>query len=119
VGSSPAGLSGPGGIAPPAGLTVELRSYQRQGLDWLQFLREYGLGGVLADDMGLGKTVQALAHLLVEKESGRADRPSLVIAPTSLLFNWRREAERFTPALRVLSLHGAGAAHPVCVDPGS
>jgi superfamily II DNA or RNA helicase len=94
-------------IAPPVGLTVELRSYQRQGLDWLQFLREYGLGGVLADDMGLGKTVQALAHLLVEKESGRADRPSLVIAPTSLLFNWRREAERFAPALRVLSLHGA------------
>jgi superfamily II DNA or RNA helicase len=94
-------------IAPPVGLSVELRPYQRQGLDWLQFLREYGLGGVLADDMGLGKTVQTLAHLLVEKESGRADRPSLVIAPTSLLFNWRREAERFAPALRVLSLHGS------------
>lgn len=94
-------------VEPPAGLNVELRSYQRLGLDWLQFLREYALGGVLADDMGLGKTVQTLAHLLVEKHSGRADRPSLVIAPTSLLFNWRREAERFAPGLRVLSLHGA------------
>jgi superfamily II DNA or RNA helicase len=94
-------------VAPPAGLSAELRPYQRQGLDWLQFLREYALGGVLADDMGLGKTVQTLAHLLVEKESGRADRPSLVVAPTSLLFNWRREAERFGPSLKVLSLHGA------------
>jgi superfamily II DNA or RNA helicase len=94
-------------VAPPAGLAAELRPYQRQGLDWLQFLREYELGGVLADDMGLGKTIQTLAHLLVEKESGRNDRPSLVVAPTSILFNWRREAERFAPALKVLSLHGA------------
>ncbi len=93
-------------IAPPATLTAELRAYQRQGLGWLQFLRECGLGGILADDMGLGKTVQALAHLLVEKEHARADRPSLVVAPTSLMFNWRREAQRFAPSLRVL-LHGA------------
>ncbi len=93
-------------VPPPSGLAVELRPYQGQGLAWLQFLREYELGGVLADDMGLGKTVQALAHLLLEKESGRADRPSLVVAPTSLMFNWRREAERFAPALRVLVLHG-------------
>ncbi|MBK1716161.1 SNF2-related protein [Thiocystis violacea] len=93
-------------VEPPAGLGTELRPYQRQGLDWLQFLREYELGGVLADDMGLGKTVQALAHLLIEKASGRADRPSLVVAPTSLMFNWRREAQRFAPALKVLLLHG-------------
>ncbi|MCG6859943.1 MAG: DEAD/DEAH box helicase [Chromatiaceae bacterium] len=93
-------------IAPPAELAAELRPYQRQGLDWLQFLREYDLGGILADDMGLGKTVQALAHVLVEKERGRADRPSLVVAPTSLMFNWRREAARFAPSLRVLLLHG-------------
>ena len=93
-------------IAPPAGLRAELRPYQRQGLDWLEFLRHYGLGGILADDMGLGKTVQALALLLVEKEAGRADRPSLVVAPTSLMFNWRREAERFAPGLEVLLLHG-------------
>jgi SNF2 family DNA or RNA helicase len=75
-------------------------------LNWLQFLREHGLAGVLADDMGLGKTVQTLAHLLVERESGRADRPSLVIAPTSLMTNWRQEAAKFAPALRVLVLHG-------------
>ena len=93
-------------VAPPAALDAELRAYQRQGLDWLQFLRQYELGGVLADDMGLGKTVQALAHILTEKEAGRADRPSLVVAPTSLMFNWRREAERFAPSLKVLLLHG-------------
>jgi len=93
-------------VTVPTGLTATLRPYQQQGLNWLQFLREYQLAGVLADDMGLGKTVQALAHLLLEKEAGRADRPSLVIAPTSLMFNWRHEAERFTPQLKVLVLHG-------------
>ena len=94
-------------VAPPAGLQTSLRAYQQQGLNWLQFLREYQLGGLLADDMGLGKTVQTLAHLLLEKESGRMDRPSLVIAPTSLMVNWRMEAQRFAPALRVLVLQGA------------
>ncbi len=93
-------------VAPPAGLQTSLRVYQQQGLNWLQFLREYQLGGLLADDMGLGKTVQTLAHLLLEKESGRMDRPSLVIAPTSLMVNWRMEAQRFAPALRVLVLQG-------------
>ncbi|MFA7241820.1 MAG: DEAD/DEAH box helicase [Sulfuricellaceae bacterium] len=95
-------------VAPPLGLQAELRGYQQEGLNWLQFLREYDLAGILADDMGLGKTVQALAHLLAEKESGRMDRPSLVVAPTSLMFNWRREAERFAPGLRVLVLQGLG-----------
>jgi SNF2 family DNA or RNA helicase len=90
----------------PIGLKATLRGYQQEGLHWLQFLREYNLGGILADDMGLGKTIQALAHLLHEKESGRADRPSLVIAPTSLMTNWRQEAEKFAPALKVLVLHG-------------
>jgi superfamily II DNA or RNA helicase len=94
-------------VEPPAGLTVELRPYQRRGLDWLQFLRAYGLAGILADDMGLGKTVQTLAHLLVEKEAGRLDRPALVVAPTSLMGNWRREAARFAPALRTVVLHGS------------
>jgi superfamily II DNA or RNA helicase len=93
-------------VAPPAGLLGTLRPYQQEGLNWLQFLREYELAGILADDMGLGKTVQALAHLLIEKEAGRADRPSLVIAPTSLMTNWRQEAERFAPSLRTLVLHG-------------
>jgi SNF2 family DNA or RNA helicase len=97
------------GIAPialPTGLNATLRGYQQEGLNWLQFLREYNLGGVLADDMGLGKTLQTLAHILVEKQSGRADRPCLVIAPTSLMFNWQAEAAKFTPDLKVLLLHG-------------
>jgi superfamily II DNA or RNA helicase len=93
-------------VVPPEDLHTRLRDYQQQGLDWLQFLREHGLAGVLADDMGLGKTVQALAHLLLEKGHGRMDRPSLVVAPTSLMVNWQREAARFAPGLRVLTLHG-------------
>ena len=92
--------------APPKGLKAQLRPYQAQGFEWLQFLREQGLGGLLADDMGLGKTLQTLAHLLAEKEAGRLDRPALVVAPVSLLGNWRREAERFAPALRLRLWHG-------------
>jgi superfamily II DNA or RNA helicase len=91
---------------PPPGFQATLRSYQQQGLNWLQFLSRYGLNGILADDMGLGKTVQSLAHLLIEKESGRATLPSLVVAPTSLMANWERETRRFAPALRTLVLHG-------------
>jgi superfamily II DNA or RNA helicase len=84
-----------------------LRSYQHVGVAWMQLLREVGLGGVLADDMGLGKTVQTLAHLAIEKAAGRHDRPSLIVAPTSVLPNWRAEAAQFVPSLRVLPLHGA------------
>ncbi|MFP5511518.1 MAG: SNF2-related protein [Alphaproteobacteria bacterium] len=93
-------------VAPPQGLRATLRPYQQIGLDWLQFLSTHGFGGILADDMGLGKTVQALAHLLAEKEAGRLDRPSLLIAPTSVLGNWRAEVQRFSPGLRTLVLHG-------------
>ncbi|NJD35427.1 MAG: hypothetical protein FIA96_11450, partial [Betaproteobacteria bacterium] len=92
------------------GFTATLRPYQQIGLDWLQFLREYGLAGILADDMGLGKTVQTLAHLHLEKFSGRADRPSLVVATTSLMANWRNEAAQFAPELKVLTLHGKDRA---------
>ena len=91
----------------PAGLQAELRPYQQQGLNWLQFLGHHGLGGILADDMGLGKTLQTLAHVLAEKEAGRLTRPALIIAPVSLMGNWRREAVRFTPGLSVLVLHGS------------
>lgn len=93
-------------VPAPPGLRATLRSYQLEGLSWLQYLRQQGLGGVLADDMGLGKTLQTLAHLLVEKQSGRLDKPALVVMPTSLLHNWQSEAARFTPDLRVLALHG-------------
>lgn len=95
---------------PAAGFMTTLRPYQQVGLNWLQFLREYGLAGILADDMGLGKTVQTLAHLHLEKISGRADKPSLVVATTSLMVNWKNEAAQFTPELKVLVLHGKDRA---------
>lgn len=84
----------------------KLRDYQKKGVDWLNFLREYCLGGILADDMGLGKTVQTLAHLLIEKQENRLVKPCLVVAPTSLMENWRLEAQQFTPTLKVLVLQG-------------
>ncbi|TAN72021.1 MAG: DEAD/DEAH box helicase, partial [Gallionella sp.] len=93
-------------VNPPEGFLLQLRPYQLEGLSWLQYLREQELAGILADDMGLGKTAQALAHLLLEKQGGRMDKPSLVVLPTSLIFNWKREAERFAPQLKLLSLHG-------------
>ncbi|MBI5851940.1 MAG: hypothetical protein HZB39_13080, partial [Planctomycetes bacterium] len=83
----------------------ELREYQREGLGWLAFLAEIGFGGCLADDMGLGKTVQVLARL-VEAHRGEERRPSLVVAPRSLVFNWKREAARFAPTLRVCDFSG-------------
>lgn len=88
----------------------DLRGYQSLGLGWLRGLTDIGVGGILADDMGLGKTIQALAYLdsIYGKKAGIENprKPSLVVAPKSLLFNWRREAERFTPGLRVLSHEG-------------
>lgn len=79
-----------------------LREYQQEGTDWLAFLREYGLAGILADDMGLGKTIQTLALLLThhKNKSGSANRaPSLVVAPTSVVYNWLSEAQKFTPSI--------------------
>jgi len=93
----------------PTGLNAELRGYQAEGFSWLQFLAEHGLHGILADDMGLGKTVQTLAHLCAEAGKNPA-RPSLVIAPTSVVPNWAAEAEKFTPGLKVLTFHGADRA---------
>jgi superfamily II DNA or RNA helicase len=97
-------------VPTPAGLRATLRDYQTDGLSWMQFLREYNFGGILADDMGLGKTVQTIAHILVEKEAGRLDHPALVIAPTSLMNNWQDEAARFAPGLKVLLLQGKDRA---------
>jgi len=96
----------PPAVAAPAGLGVQLRPYQLQGLAWLQYLRAQRLAGILADDMGLGKTAQALAHLLIEQQAGRLDVPALVVLPTSLLFNWQAEARRMAPSLRLLTLQG-------------
>jgi len=90
----------------PDGLQATLRPYQQQGLNWLQFLREHRLAGILADDMGLGKTLQTLAHILTEKNAGRLTQPALIVAPVSLLGNWQREAARFCPGLKVHVHHG-------------
>jgi hypothetical protein len=93
-------------IDPPASLKASLRDYQREGASWMQFLREFGLHGILADDMGLGKTLQTLTHILIEKESGRMQHPCLIVAPTSVLRNWINEAIKFTPTLSLLLMHG-------------
>ncbi|MET0387497.1 MAG: DEAD/DEAH box helicase [Polyangiales bacterium] len=90
----------------PRGLQAQLRPYQQEGVAFLQHLREQDAGGVLADDMGLGKTLQTIAHLCIESESGRAEHPTLIIAPTSLVGNWERELAKFAPGLTVCVLHG-------------
>lgn len=88
----------------PASFKGELRPYQKAGYNWLRFLNEYRLGGCLADDMGLGKTVQTLAMLSAEKEAGHGT--SLLVMPTSLIYNWEMEASKFAPDLRVLNYTG-------------
>ena len=90
----------------PKSFKAELRPYQREGVAWLQTLREQSFGGILADDMGLGKTIQVLAHIAIERTSKRLASPVLVVAPTSVIPNWRAEIARFLPAARVLSLTG-------------
>lgn len=103
------------GVVPtplPSGITAELRPYQKAGFDFLCHLARMKLGGVLADDMGLGKTLQTLAWLVwLKQENPRRPKPALVICPASVLHNWRREAERFTSALKVLVLESGAARH--------
>jgi SNF2 family DNA or RNA helicase len=93
-------------LPPSDGLRAELRPYQRVGYSWLDFVRRAGLGACLADDMGLGKTLQTLALLSRDRESGLLQAPTLIVCPTSVVSNWQREAERFTPDLRVLAHQG-------------
>jgi SNF2 family DNA or RNA helicase len=96
----------------PAGLQAELRPYQKDGFDFLCHLTQIKLGGILADDMGLGKTLQALAWLgWLKERNTKNPKPSLVICPASVLHNWRREAERFTPNLKVLVLESGAERH--------
>ncbi len=96
----------------PASVQAEMRPYQKAGFDFLCHLTRLRLGGVLADDMGLGKTLQTLAWLAWLKDQHKKDpKPALVICPASVLHNWRREAERFTPHLKVLVLESGAARH--------
>ena len=99
-------------IALPAVVQADMRPYQKDGFDFLCHLTNIRLGGILADDMGLGKTLQTLAWLAWLKERhGKDPKPSLVICPASVLHNWRREANRFTPHLKVLVLESGAARH--------
>lgn len=89
----------------PKGVSADLRDYQKKGFNWLWFLYSYGLNGILADDMGLGKTLQTLALLQKAKEKDKK-KPSLVVCPTSVVFNWEAEIEKFTPGLSCLNITG-------------
>jgi superfamily II DNA or RNA helicase len=92
-------------VCPALGeLETTLRPYQKSGVAWLDFLRRNGFGGILADEMGLGKTVQMLAFL--KSIAGQAHAPSIIVCPTSLVFNWVAEVKKFTPGLRVLAIEG-------------
>ena len=125
-------FSGIAAIEPPNTFVGELRPYQKEGLGWFEFLRQFSFGGCLADDMGLGKTIQVLALLASRKlkandaiadlssasspsddptkhlalSTKHSPRPSLVVAPRSLVFNWREEAAKFAPQLRILDHTG-------------
>src|SRR5262249_51494445 len=94
--------------AVPAGFEGTLRPYQVRGYSWLAFLRRWGMGACLADDMGLGKTIQTLALILRDWQT--TQRPTLLICPTSVVANWAKESQRFTPELPVLVHHGVGRA---------
>ncbi len=89
----------------PENVNATLRPYQHEGFRWLRFLSKHRLHGILADDMGLGKTLQTLTHLAAE-HAAKPGKPSLVVAPTSVVPNWAAEAEKFTPGLKVLVHHG-------------
>ena len=91
----------------PASLQAELRDYQNYGFQWLSTLSFYGLGGILADDMGLGKTLQSVALLVANKEKFEEHKPSLILAPASLVYNWKNELAKFAPSLRAEVLIGS------------
>jgi non-specific serine/threonine protein kinase len=110
-------FDGIGTVDPPKGLNATLRPYQLEGLAWLDFLREYGFHGILADDMGLGKTVQVIALFLLEKQRGNLNGPSMVVVPTSLIFNWSYEIKRLAPSLTVSVWHGPDRhGHPELLE---
>lgn len=90
----------------PEELNATLRPYQRQGLNWLNFLDDFNFGGCLADDMGLGKSIQVIAFILSQRKK-QAHNTNLLVVPTTLIFNWQAEIKKFAPSLKVLTLYGA------------
>lgn len=88
----------------PKGLTATLRHYQKDGLNWLNFLDDFNFGSCLADDMGLGKTIQVLAFILSQREKVKHNT-NLVVVPASLIFNWKAEVEKFTPSIKVKTIY--------------
>ena len=105
-------FSGIDNVDVPKSFKGELRDYQRDGLSWMTFLHDFHFGGCLADDMGLGKTVQFIAMLMKHREATKKDtKPSLVVVPRSLIFNWMNECQRFGPKLNVLDYTGLDRAN--------
>ncbi|WP_158827575.1 DEAD/DEAH box helicase [Mucilaginibacter lacusdianchii] len=93
-------------IPVPDGLTGTLRHYQKQGLNWLNFLDDFNFGGCLADDMGLGKTIQIIAFILSQRTKV-SHNTNLLVVPTSLIFNWQQEVEKFAPSIKMHTIYGA------------
>ena len=105
----------------PEGIRSVLRGYQKVGFRWLKTLDSYGFGGILADDMGLGKTIQVIALLMDEQEQGEKNgrekgKPSLIVCPASLIYNWESEINRFAPKLRVLTVTGNSEERKALLD---
>lgn len=103
-------LSGPDSITPvkiPDTLNAELRGYQQDGVNWLNFLDDFNFGACLADDMGLGKTIQIIAFILTQREK-TVHNTNLVVVPASLIFNWQAEVAKFAPSIKILTIYGAG-----------
>ncbi len=93
-------------IEVPKALNATLRDYQKQGLNWLNFLDEFQFGGCLADDMGLGKTIQIIAFILSQRDKNRSNT-NLIVVPTSLIFNWQEEVKKFAPSIKIHTIYGS------------
>lgn len=90
----------------PEGLNAELRPYQKQGLNWLNFLDDFNFGACLADDMGLGKTIQVIAFILTQRKKS-AHNTNLIVVPASLIFNWQKEIEKFASTIKIRTIYGS------------